>query len=260
MAPTDAADGHTAEDLRPRPSAQHRAEADDHMGGGPATLLDERPSRPGRHAAVPSGGLVLPRDVPAIEEQVGQVVTRSADGPRFRRGRAKMAVARQETFVHLLTTPERAAVALLSLGWLTALLLFWQWWLLEPGRITTVTGMALNTVLLLYVGWLPGYFVLAANRLRGIRPDIPVPALRAAFVVTKAPSEPWPVARRTLQAMQAQDYPHPYDVWLCDENPSEGTLAWCEEHGIRVATRHGVEEYHRQEWPRRTRCKEGNLA
>ena len=46
--------------------------------------------------------------------------------------------------------------------------------------------------------------------------------VRTAFVVTKAPSEPWALARRTLRAMLAQRFPHPYDVWLCDEDPSAG--------------------------------------
>jgi cellulose synthase/poly-beta-1,6-N-acetylglucosamine synthase-like glycosyltransferase len=91
-------------------------------------------------------------------------------------------------------------------------------------------------------------------------PELPVPNLRAAMVVTKAPSEPWPVLQRTLEAMLDQDYPHPFDVWLADEQPSEETLQWCDEHEVWVSTRFGVEEYHRPEWPRRTKSKEGNLA
>src|SRR5260370_1289690 len=47
---------------------------------------------------------------------------------------------------------------------------------------------------------------------------------------------------------------------LADEDPSPGTLAWCEEHGVHVSTRKGRVDYHRLTWPRRTRCKEGNLA
>jgi cellulose synthase (UDP-forming) len=230
-----------------------------------ATLVDRhRMDRRGGRGLSPSrraaGALMSPHGVPPIEEQVGQVVARSADGPRFPSERARMATPRQETFVHLLTSRQRIAVAVLTAGWLTALALFWRWWLLEPDRITTWTGMVINTALLFYVAFLPGYFVLAVNRLRGVRPDLSVPDLRAAFVVTKAPSEPWPVARQTLEAMLAQDYPHPYDVWLCDEDPSEETLVWCAENDVRVASRRGVEEYHRPEWPRRTKCKEGNLA
>jgi cellulose synthase (UDP-forming) len=64
--------------------------------------------------------------------------------------------------------------------------------------------------------------------------------------------------RETLEAMLAQGYPH--DTWLADEDPALDTLAWCREHGVCVSTRKGVTDYHRQTWPRRTRCKEGNLA
>ena len=80
------------------------------------------------------------------------------------------------------------------------------------------------------------------------------------MIVTKAPSEPWPLVRETLEAMLAQDFPHPYDVWLADEQPSDETRAWCEAHGVRISTREGVTAYHQPSWPRRTRCKEGNLA
>jgi hypothetical protein len=84
--------------------------------------------------------------------------------------------------------------------------------------------------------------------------------LRVALVVTKAPSEPWPVVRRTLEAMLAQQFPYPYDVWLADERPDPETRAWCDAHGVGVSCRDGVEAYHQPTWPRRTRCKEGNLA
>ncbi len=78
------------------------------------------------------------------------------------------------------------------------------------------------------------------------------------MVVTKAPSEPFEVVAETLCAMLAQNVPH--DTWLADEDPSPATLAWCREHGVFVSTRKGRADYHRQTWPRRTRCKEGNLA
>jgi cellulose synthase (UDP-forming) len=87
-----------------------------------------------------------------------------------------------------------------------------------------------------------------------------VPDLRVAMVVTKAPAEAWAVLQRTIQAMLDQDFPGPYDVWLADERPTLETLQWCLDHGVKVSTRHGVEEYHRPTWPRRTRSKEGNLA
>ena len=78
------------------------------------------------------------------------------------------------------------------------------------------------------------------------------------MVVTKAPSEPFAVVAETLECMLSQDYPH--ETWLADEDPSPETIAWCERRGVRISTRRGREEYHRLTWPRRTRCKEGNLA
>ncbi|KAG2454351.1 hypothetical protein HYH02_001376 [Chlamydomonas schloesseri] len=86
------------------------------------------------------------------------------------------------------------------------------------------------------------------------------PRYRVAMIATKAPSEPLSVLQKTLSAMLDQDYPYPYDVWLADERPDEETRAWCAEHGVRISTRQGVPEYHQAQWPRRTRCKEGNLA
>jgi cellulose synthase (UDP-forming) len=136
---------------------------------------------------------------------------------------------------------------------------FWVW-LLRPEHRVTPFGLIINCVLLAYLSTMPLYFLFAVNRLRGVAPTMAVPDLRVAFVVTKAPSEPWPMARRTLVAMLGQIHPHPFDVWLCDEDPSEETLTWCAGHGVRVSTRRGVLEYHRPSWPRRTRCKEGNLS
>jgi cellulose synthase (UDP-forming) len=64
----------------------------------------------------------------------------------------------------------------------------------------------------------------------------------------------------TLLAMLSQRFDAPYDVWLCDEAPSEEVLTWCRGRGVRVSTRRGQPEYHRAQWPGRTKCKEGNLA
>ena len=118
----------------------------------------------------------------------------------------------------------------------------------------------MNSLLLLYLTVVPAYFLYAVARLRRVDPTIPVPRLRVAMVVTRAPSEDWSLARTTLEAMLGQDYPLPYDVWLCDEDPDERIRGWCRTNGVRVSSRKGVPEYHRDTWPRRTRCKEGNLA
>jgi cellulose synthase (UDP-forming) len=142
--------------------------------------------------------------------------------------------------------------------WIAALVFFWTWWLQpvhvqNPYLFILVTGA---------VGWatlLPAYFILHYGG--AVRPS-PASALpenvRIAMVVTKAPSEPFSIVERTLLAMLAQDVPH--DTWLADEDPSPETYAWCAAHGVRVSTRRGCADYHRKTWPRRTRCKEGNLA
>ncbi len=205
------------------------------------------------------GGLVLPPNRVVDERPDALVVARPPSGPRFAAGTARLRTSATGTFVQLLSRRDRAVVGALTAGWLLAQLSFWTWWL-EPDRVVTLPGLMVNSALLLYLAVLPAYFLMAANRLRGVRPDLPVPDVRVAFVVTKAPSEPWPTARATVQAMAAQFYPHAYDVWLCDEAPTDETLAWCHEHGIRVATRQSQPEYHQPHWPRRTRCKEGNLA
>jgi len=151
------------------------------------------------------------------------------------------------------------AVRALVLLWAVTGAWFWLWWLsplrggLNPGRV------AASAIL----GWLfvnAGYGLFFICRMTKPNPAVAVPTLRVAMVVTKAPAEPWPVLQRTLVAMLSQDFPYGYDVWLADERPSEETLTWCSANGVAVSTRHGVPEYHRPEWPRRTKCKEGNLA
>ncbi|MFL4909797.1 glycosyltransferase family 2 protein [Streptomyces sp. MMS24-I2-30] len=163
------------------------------------------------------------------------------------------------TFRPALKPSDQRLVVLLATGWGLYTIFFWQWWL-QPQHRTSLTALAVNSGLLVYLTLLPLAFIIAVLRLRRVNPDLPPPRLSVAFVVTKAPSEPWPVARRTLTAMLAQRFPHPYDVWLCDENPTPEVEAWCRAHGVRVSCRNGVEGYHRSTWPRRTRCKEGNLA
>ena len=83
---------------------------------------------------------------------------------------------------------------------------------------------------------------------------------RIAMIVTKAPSEPMELLCHTLQCMLNQDYKAPYDVWIADERPTPEMEAWCAENGVRISTRNGIDAYHQKDWPRRTRCKEGNLS
>lgn len=154
---------------------------------------------------------------------------------------------------------DRLTVAALTAGWLACVGWFWVWWLRPEHRVSLV-GLVVNSLLLLYLTCQPIYFAIAVNRLRHGGRAAAIPVLRVAFVVTRAPSEPWAVARTTLSAMLAQEFPYAYDVWLCDEQPTAEITQWCEDNDVRISSRFGVAAYHRDEWPRRTRCKEGNLA
>jgi cellulose synthase/poly-beta-1,6-N-acetylglucosamine synthase-like glycosyltransferase len=179
-------------------------------------------------------------------------------GPLFLGVRPRRAT-HPSTFVPALTTKDRVAVALMATGWVLAFGTFWAWWL-RPSHRTDWAGLVLNSLLLLYVTGTPAYFFVTIGRIRRVNPATPPPRVRVAFVVTRAPSERWSMVRGTLQAMLAQQYPLPYDVWLCDEDPDDGIRRWCEANNVRLSCRRGVDLYHRANWPRRTRCKEGNLA
>jgi cellulose synthase (UDP-forming) len=145
-----------------------------------------------------------------------------------------------------------------GLLWLAAFAWFWSWWF-EPSHFTAWLPFTMVTLTMAWITLAPAYFLAIFGNSRRPSPLTAVPVgVRIAMVVTKAPSEPFAVVAETLTAMLAQDIAH--DTWLADENPSPDTLAWAAAHGVRVSTRHGVADYHRSDWPRRTRCKEGNLA
>lgn len=158
----------------------------------------------------------------------------------------------------VLTPRNYARYAVLVGLWLVAALVFWVWWL-SPSHIITPGRYALVTLCLFWIFFLQAYFLAMFLRARQAVPRHGGPPLgRVAMVVTKAPSEPFAVVQKTLLAMLEQDIPH--DTWLADEDPQPDTLAWCAANGVQVSTRKGVPEYHQKTWPRRTRCKEGNLA
>lgn len=158
----------------------------------------------------------------------------------------------------VLTAPARRLLWLLVGFWLIGTLAFWHW-ALQPSVWVSGPGTLLNLVLLLYVTGIPAWPFYLFLRMQQVRPRLPLPSpLRVAMVVTKAPSEPWPLVQRTLEAMLLQRPAH--DTWLADEQPTEAVRRWCALHGVRLSSRAGVAAYHRDRWPRRTRCKEGNLA
>ena len=181
-------------------------------------------------------------------------------GPTGRRRRFRARHRHNRHLVDLLSGRQRLTLLGLIAVWALCALWAIDWWV-QPRNWASPTGMALNSVpLAIELVVLPMWFYAWLWRMKRPNPALAVPPLRAAMIVTKAPSEPWPVVRATLEAMLAQDHPHVYDVWLADERPTPQTRAWCREHGVRVSSRDGIAAYHRPTWPRRTRCKEGNLA
>ncbi|HEV2516786.1 MAG TPA: glycosyltransferase family 2 protein [Devosia sp.] len=145
-----------------------------------------------------------------------------------------------------------------ALVWTTCFVFLWAWWI-HPEHIGGIFPFLTATATLLWVTLTPAYFLLIFRNSRRPSSAIEIPPeLRIAMVVTKAPSEPLDLVIKTLTAMLEQDVPH--DTWLADEAPTPEILNWAELHGVKVSTRFGVTDYHRSSWPRRTRCKEGNLA
>ncbi len=157
-------------------------------------------------------------------------------------------------------SPVQKRQYLLLLGiWLINLIIFWAWWL-QPAHVVTTQGMIVTSLLIVWSTLIPAYFFLIVWGMRKPNPELPLPDGDVAMIVTKSPSEPWAVVQRTLEAMASQVFPRPFDIWLADEDPSPQTELWCAEHGIKISSRRGVASYHQATWPRRTRCKEGNLA
>jgi cellulose synthase (UDP-forming) len=160
--------------------------------------------------------------------------------------------------IDLLSRRERGIFLGLVALWFVTLIGFWRWWL-EPQHFVSMEGTLICSALMAWNTLLPAYYYYFVWRMKHPNPNLSIPKKwRIAMVVTKAPSEPWSVVQRTLQGMIAQDIPH--DNWLADEAPSRETLDWCRRNGVRVSTRYRVAGYHRSRWPRRTQCKEGNLA
>lgn len=160
--------------------------------------------------------------------------------------------------VDVMSAREKRTFCIFVLVWLASLTYLWQWWL-QNEHILSWSGITITSLLLAWQTILPAYYFYFVAKMKRANPAIPIPAeWRVAMVVTKAPSEPWPIVQKTLEAMLAQAYPH--DTWLADEDPQPETLAWCEANGVKISSRKGIEAYHQATWPRRTKCKEGNLA
>jgi len=142
--------------------------------------------------------------------------------------------------------------------WVISLSIFLIYWC-QPEHIISWDKFVINTLLLLWINLLPGYFFFFVSRMKHVNPEIAIPgSWKVAMVTTRAPSEPFSVVKTTLLAMKNQVFPH--DTWLADEDPNDEIIGWCKQHKIHLCCRKGIFEYHQDAWPRRTKCKEGNLA
>ena len=160
-------------------------------------------------------------------------------------------------FVDILNRKQKIQLNLLMGCWLLATIGFYVWWcqsMVDP------VEFAFNTALISLPLLVPAYPLFFIRRMKKPNIALGIPKeWRVAMIVTKAPSEPWSVVRNTLTGvLNENSFPH--DTWLADEDPSEETKQWCAEKGIKISCRKGIPEYNNLDYPRRTRCKEGNLA
>ncbi|MDB5259096.1 MAG: glycosyl transferase [Candidatus Taylorbacteria bacterium] len=166
--------------------------------------------------------------------------------------------SRQPFLVDVLGRRQKIHLRVLITLWLLSVSAFWIWWL-SPLHMGDMARFAINTVILAWNSLLPGFYFYFLNRMKKQNPDLKIPRhWRIAMVVTRAPSEPFELVKKTLISMKLQDLPH--DTWLADEDPTLEIREWCAKHGICISTRKGNAEYYQQNWPRREKCKEGNLA
>ncbi len=163
-----------------------------------------------------------------------------------------------DVLIDVLDLPRKLFLIFLVAAWLFAILEFFSWWC-RAEHVVGPLRFVFNTLLVTWSIVVPSYFLFFALRMKRVNPNVPLPThWRVAVITTRAPSEPFEVVKHTLEAMLSQRYPH--DTWLADEDPTEEVYEWCRAHGVRVSTRKNIEAYHRDCWPRRTKCKEGNLA
>jgi cellulose synthase (UDP-forming) len=141
--------------------------------------------------------------------------------------------------------------------WILLQLYFWYWWL-QPNRSDGLFQLLVNSAIFVnstISGVWFYYFAIHAK----VRKSNLLKKYRVAMIVTKTPNEPFFIAKRTIEAFKKQKYPYPYDIWIADEDPDLQTLEYASSNNIKISCRKGALDYHNQSWPRRTKCKEGNL-
>lgn len=162
-------------------------------------------------------------------------------------------------FVDVMSKEQKLKYLGLIAFWFCTLIWFWSWWLRQD-HFVTLWGMYINSIV---IGWtliLPGYYFLFVYRMKIANPELDPPDGSYAMVVTKAPSEPWSVVAKTLTAMLGQKFPYKYDVWLATETIDDEIVSWCHKHNVHISCREGIVGYQNSSFPRKARCKEGNLT
>jgi len=165
----------------------------------------------------------------------------------------------QEYLVDVLTPSQKRTLDVFLGLWFLATMAFLFWWF-EPSHFTDLPRFAFNTFVMLWVTIIPMYYFYLLRRMSKPNPAIAIPQeWRVAMITTRVPAhEPDEVANKCLLEMIAQEG-IPHDVWLADEDPTEETISWCKDHGVKYSTRKYDPAYHQPDWPRRRKTKEGNL-
>jgi hypothetical protein len=191
----------------------------------------------GSKPAIVAAAAVAAPDAHKLEQGHAALAPAPPPGPRAERRRRGPRRRHNRHLRDALTARQRLSLACFTLAWVALTAAAWSWWL-QPRNSGSPAAFAVNTgVLAIDALGLPIWFFFWIWRMRRPDPALEVPELRTAMVVTKAPSEPWPVVRETLEAMLSQDFPYLYDVWLADEAPAPETVSWCGAHGVRISTR-----------------------
>ena len=137
--------------------------------------------------------------------------------------------------VDVMNLRQRVVFYILLSLWLFFVAVFWIWWL-DPSHVVGKLSFVFNSLLIAWNMLMPAYFFFFASRMKKPNPALPIPDdLRVAMVVTKAPSEPFEIVKKTLTAMLNQKYPH--DTWLADENPTDEVIAWCKQKRVFIYRR-----------------------
>lgn len=171
---------------------------------------------------------------------------------------AKSTSPSNQYLIDIFTPKQKVYFNILLVFWVLMNTIFFMWWF-QKGHITSLPLFVVNTAFLMWTYLLPAYFFFFVSRVKRPNEKLPIPEnLRVAMIVTKAPSEPFELIKKTVEGMIAQKYSH--DNWIADEDPTPELLSWAKKNNIMISSRKGIEEYNRKTWPRRTRCKEGNLT